>query len=277
MNVFSNIWQHPKTSVAGVLIAVGTIAGLLAQTGVTLGRMGTGTVVSFVGALSAALLGLLARDPESQPAEGSSTAKLRAWMLIALLLAGTLPTAGCTGSSVAQDIVNWTPSLQSAVTAVDSIAATLDPGDLTVFSTATASFDALSNLFVVQAKAYLADPSAPTLLQVQNQIVALQQQVNTALLTVAKITNPTSQQHVIAAVQAVAAIVTAILALVQSVSSKSDIERMSAQSAVKLGRVEPLLHEGATVRIVAAHYNEPLPVAEQQMLRARAEMMRAGF
>lgn len=277
MSVLANIWQHPKTSLAGVLIAAGTMAGVLGQTGVTLGKLGTGTVVSFVGALSAALLGLLARDPESKPPADNSTAKLGAWMLIALLLAGTLPTAGCTAANTAQEIVNWLPALESAVTSVDSIAATLDPADGSAFRTATVGFDALANLLSVQAKAYLANSTATTLRQLQDQIVALQQQVSSALLTAVKITDAGSQQHVMAAVQAVAAIVTSLLALVQLVSSKSDVERMATQSAVKLSRVEPLLKIETVTRVVEAHYNEPLPAAERQVLMARAEMMRAGF
>jgi hypothetical protein len=44
--------------------------------------------------------------------------------LIALLL--PLPLMGCSGTSVAQNIVNWTPALQSAVATVDSTATLLD-------------------------------------------------------------------------------------------------------------------------------------------------------
>ena len=98
MNLISNIWNHPKTSAAGLLIAVGSVAGVLSQQGVTLGKVGTGTVVSLASALATALLGLLAKDPgtaASQPT-GASTAKLGAWMLIALLI--PLPwMQGCTG------------------------------------------------------------------------------------------------------------------------------------------------------------------------------------
>jgi hypothetical protein len=281
MNQFSNIWEHPKTSLAGVLIAAATIAGVLGQQGITLGSMGSGTVVTFVGALSAALLGLLARDPESKPeskpVQSNSTAKLGAWMLVALLLSGTLPTVGCTGQNVADQIVNWTPALQSAVTAVDSLVAALAPADEAALNTATISFNAVSNLLVVQAKAYLANPTASTLHLLQDQVVALQQQVNTALLAVAKITNPNSQQHVLAAIQSVAAIVTAILSLVQTVSTKSDIQRMAAQSTVKVAQVEPLLDPEAAAQMVAAHYAEPLPVARQQVAQATSELAQAGL
>lgn len=275
MSVFANIWQHPKTSLAGVLIAAGTIAGVLGQQGVALGRMGTGTVVSFVGALAAALLGLLARDPESGAEKGAD--KLGVWMLVALLLSGTLPGTGCTGTSTAQNIVNWMPSLESAVAAVDTVAATLAPDDQAALATVTSSFDALSSLLMTQANAYLATPSATNLSQLQEQIVTLQQQVNRALLEVAKITNSTSQQHVLAAVQAVATIVTAVLALVQSVSSQADVQRMAARSTVKLAQVQPFLDRKAASELVAAHSGEPLARVDAQMARAEAELRGAGF
>jgi hypothetical protein len=67
MNSFANIWQHPRTSAAGTLIATLTVAGILSQQGITLGNVGTGTVVSLTGALATAFLGLLARDPASSP------------------------------------------------------------------------------------------------------------------------------------------------------------------------------------------------------------------
>lgn len=63
MNIFQNIWLHPRTSAAGLLIAAVTVAGVLSQQGVTLGTAGKGTVVALISALATALLGLLAKDP----------------------------------------------------------------------------------------------------------------------------------------------------------------------------------------------------------------------
>jgi hypothetical protein len=68
MNVFSNAFAHPRTSAAGMLIALVSITGVLSQQGITLGKAGTGSVVSLVTAMASALLGLLARDPGTQPA-----------------------------------------------------------------------------------------------------------------------------------------------------------------------------------------------------------------
>src|SRR5579862_8772080 len=215
MDWLRNVWEHPRTSVAGLLIAIVTIAGVLSQQGITLGNAGSGTVVSVVGAMAAALLGLLARDPSESASQqaGKSTSgqvKLGAWALIALLM--PLPfLGGCTGTSVAQNIVDWTPALQSAVASVDSAAALLSPGDAPLFATATVGFDAAAGLLVTQAKAYLANPSASTLAQLQEQVVVLEQQVNTAMLEAARIVNPASQQHALAAIEAVGTVVTAML------------------------------------------------------------------
>ncbi len=283
MNFISNIWKHPKTSAAGLLIAVASVAGVLSQQGVTLGKVGSGTVVTLASALATALLGLLAKDPggvASQPAaaDGSAgqQAKLSAWMLIALLI--PLPwMQGCTGTSVAENIVNWTPALQSAVATVDSTAALLAPADAPIFTAATTGFDAASNLLVAQAKAYLANPSGSALAQLQNQIVTLQQQVNTALLQAARIVDQKSQQHALAAIQGVGTIVVAILALVQSISSKAQMAQMAAASGVKLAVVEPYLNEGRAAEIVAAHYSEPVQLARVQVAQAAQTEMSAGF
>ena len=288
MNPISNIWNHPKTSAAGLLIAAVTIAGVLSQQGVTLGKAGTGTVVSLAGALATALLGLLAKDPgtasqqigkpASQQVSGSASqqAKLGAWMLIALLI--PLPwMEGCTGTSVAQNIVNWTPSLQSAVATVDSTAALLTPSAATAFTAATSGFDAASNLLVTQAKAYLADPSASTLTELQTQVVTLQQQVNSALLAAAKIVDSASQQHAMAVIQAVATIASAMLVLVESVSSQAQVARMAAESGIKLAAVRPYLNGSRAAEVVAAHYGEPVELAEMQVAQAERNEVAAGF
>jgi hypothetical protein len=276
MNSFSNIWNHPKTSVTGLLIALVTVGGVLSQQGVTLGNAGSGTIVTLVSAVATALLGLLARDPVEASSPVGSAAKLGAWALIALLL--PLPfLGGCSGSTVAQDIVNWTPSLESAVATVDSIAALLAPEDAPVFTAATIGFDAASNLLDTQAKAYLANPSASLLAQLQTQIVVLQQQVNAALLQSAKIVNPASQQHALAAVQAVATIVTALLALVQSVSSKAAVAQMAAASTIKLASVRPYINRNHAAVVVAAHYGEPVEVARMQVAQAEVSEAQAGF
>ncbi|MGA2168420.1 MAG: hypothetical protein ABSG62_09415 [Terracidiphilus sp.] len=276
MNSISNVWNHPKTSAAGLLIAIVTIAGVLSQQGVTMGTAGTGTVVTLVSAMATALLGLLAKDPGSPSAATNSTAKLGAWALIALLL--PLPfLSGCSGATVAQDIVNWTPALQSAVATVDSTAALLAPADAPIFTAATIGFDAASNLLVAQAKAYLANPSASVLAQLQAQVVTLQQQVNASLLQAAKIANPASQQHALSAIQAVGTIVSAMLALVQSVSSKAQVAQMAAQSTIKLAAVRSYLDEAQTAAIVADHYGEPVGLARVQVARTEYAEAEAGF
>ena len=279
MNHVSNIWNHPKTSAAGLLIAVVTIGSVLSQQGITLGTAGSGTVVALVSGLASALLGLLARDPATPASSGnstSSTAKLGAWALIALLL--PLPfVSGCSETSVAQNIVNWTPALESAVATVDSTAALLAPADALIFAAATAGFDAAATLLTAQAKAYLANPSASVLAQLQDAVVEFQQQVNASLLSAAKITNPASQAHVTAAINGVATIVMAMLGLVQSVSSKDAVARMASQSTIKLAAVRPYMDESKAVAMVASHYGESAEWARAQERQMELNAVEAGF
>jgi len=276
MNPVSNIWNHPKTSAAGLLIAIVTVAGVLSQQGISLGKAGSGSVVTLISGLAAALLGLLARDPGDTPSASGSTAKLGAWALIALLL--PLPfLGGCSGASVAQDIVNWTPTLQVAVDTVDSTAALLAPADAPVFAAATAGFNVASKLLVAQAEAYLANPSAGVLAQMQAQVVTLQQQVNAAVLQAVRIVDPASQKHALAAIQEVGTVVTAMLALVQSVSSKAQVAQMASHSTIKLAAVRRHMDESQSAALVAAHYGQPLGWARTQVAQVEMAETQAGF
>ncbi|MGB8259486.1 MAG: hypothetical protein WCE75_04015 [Terracidiphilus sp.] len=276
MSFWANIWNHPRTSVTGLLLCVVTISGVLSQQGITLGTAGTGTVVTLVSGLATALLGLLARDPGTGGEAGGGTARLGAWMLIALLL--PLPwLSGCSAATVAQEIVNWTPALESAVATVDSSAALLDPAAAPIFSAATVGFDAAANLVVAGAKAYLANPSAGTLAKLQTVVVALEQQVNTSLLQAARIGNPRSQQHALNAINAVGTAVNAILALVESVSGKAQVAQMAAGATVKLAAVRALRNNDEAAALVADHYGEPLRLARVQVEQAEAAAVGAGF
>jgi hypothetical protein len=130
MNPFSNIWNHPKTTVAGLLISVITIAGVLSQQGVTLGRAGTGTIVALIAAIATALLGLLARDPASSASSSASSSsgvqKMGSLMLCALLLSGsfivTIPATGCSESQVVGEI-------NTVLTQATNVLAVVDPSN----------------------------------------------------------------------------------------------------------------------------------------------------
>ena len=72
MTAITNIWNHPRTSAAGLLIGVTSIGGVLSQQGITLGKAETGTVVSLATGIATVFLGLLARDPAYQPPSGTT-------------------------------------------------------------------------------------------------------------------------------------------------------------------------------------------------------------
>ena len=106
MNFISNIWQYPKTSADGVLIAVVTIAGVLSQQGISLGKAGTGTVISLVSALATALLALAA-DPQRCARLGGaarSSVQERTWeRALERLADGYREVLGATAATEARD------------------------------------------------------------------------------------------------------------------------------------------------------------------------------
>src|ERR1035437_5971025 len=98
--------------------------------------------------------------------------KLGAWALIAVVTFGLMPTVGCSGVTVAQDIVNWTPTIVSAAMTIDATVATLDPVNAPIIIAAGMTFSAAADLVAAQAKTYLANPNATTLQQLQAQALA---------------------------------------------------------------------------------------------------------
>ena len=61
----NNIWEHPKTTIAGLLIGAMTVCSVLSQQGITLGSAGKGTIVALISGLATAFLGLLSQDPST--------------------------------------------------------------------------------------------------------------------------------------------------------------------------------------------------------------------
>ena len=255
---FSNIWTHPKTSIAGLLIGAATIAGVLSQQGITLGNAGTGTVVALIGAICTALLGLLARDPSADPQQAgksaNSQAKLGAWMLISLLMLGTMPViaiSGCTQAqriTVAQEIVNWTPVFISTADTVNATVEQLDPASVLILGPITLAVNAFGPQLQIAAQAYLNNPNQTTLQVLQSLVVQIQQSTSAALLAAAKITNPASQALATKNINLIATVINTILALVQSISTKAQVAAMAAQVHITLAQVRPYMDEPALQR-----------------------------
>ncbi len=105
--MFNNIFDHPKTTVTGLLIAIVTVAGVLSQQGITLGNAGTGTVITLVGALATALLGLFAKDPGSG---GSNTGNKLGVFLLVCLLAFSVGARGQVAAEATASAINYNGS-----------------------------------------------------------------------------------------------------------------------------------------------------------------------
>ena len=276
MNILSNIVNHPKTSIAGVLLGAVTIAGVLSQQGITLGHAGTGTVVALISAIATAVLGLVAKDPGSGSTGGAATGAMIAFLCIMLVVG----PVGCTQAqkvSVAQEIVNLGPAITSGVNTAIATADILFPPDAIIFNVATAGFDTLSAGIQQAAKDYLANPNQTTLAFLQAEIVKFQQAANSALLQVAGIKDPASQKLALVAINGIATVLNTILGLVESISTKAQITAMAAQVRVTLAQVRPLMDQGAlqaSADRVSHDLQLPQPVTVDQFFAYEAQ---AGF
>lgn len=282
--MFSNIWKHPKTSIAGVLLSVGTIGGVLSQQGITLGNAGKGTVVALATGLATAFLGLLSQDPGSgggakavsSSIGGAGKAAVLAILCMTLVFA---PVIGCTQAQrvdVAQEIVNLTPALESANSTAASIVDLLDPVAAPIVNTLVTGVNALDSQFETAAKAYLANPTQTALETMQAVIVQIQNSVNNslALLDAAKITNPASQAKAKSVINGIATVANALLALVESVSTKAQVVAMSQNVTVHLAQVRGMLDEQqlqlAAARIARDMNTRPVSVDDYFAYQARA-------
>lgn len=207
-----------------------------------------------------------APKPGTPSTTGSGTT-LGAWALIALLLMGT--TMGCTQKqriSVAQEIVNWTPTLVSGVNLTASTVEALDPASALIIQPFVVAFNALAPQFQQAAQNYLNNPNQTTLQVLQGLIVQIQQNANQALLAALKITNPDSQASITKDINILATAANALLSLVQSVSTTAQIQQMSKGVTVTLAQVRQLQDQHAMQvaadRVTNDLHTQPVTVAQ---------------
>jgi hypothetical protein len=264
-----------------------TIAGILGIAATSVSQLTTyipapyATYVGMLGVIVAGVAAILAKDSSNSGEEtattaASSTQKLGAIMLCMVLASCSFQT-GCSAKTAAQDIVNWTPTLQSAVAAVDATASVLAPQGAAIFAAATVGFDAASNVIAAQAKAYLANPNATLLSELQTAVSTFQQSVNAAVLQAAKITDPASQQKALADIGAVGTIVNTILSVIVSVSGKAAVAQMASRSTIKLAQVQPYLNRQYGLSLLQSHYAESLNAAQLQLSAGTQQLQLAGF
>jgi len=206
---------------------------------------------------------------------GGGTAALVAVLCMTLIFA---PVIGCTQAQkvdVAQEIVNWTPALQSAIDTAGSVVDVLDPVTAPIVNTVVGAVNALAPQFETAAKAYLANPTQTTLQVLQALVVQIQNSVNNslALLDAAKVTNAGSQAKAKSAINGIATVANALLALIESASTKAQIAAMSRNVTVHLAQVRGLLDEQqlqvAALRVAADTRTEPVSVDRYFAMQAR--------
>jgi hypothetical protein len=205
------------------------------------------------------------------------TVRIGALALISLVLVGTLPVVGCNATTAAEDIVAWTPTVISTANTVGATVSLLAPQDAVIIAAAVAGFDAAAQLFSNQAQTYLKNPGASALQQLQAQVLAFQQNVNSALLQAAKIVDPASQQKIMVAIQGLATALTAVLGLISTIKGNTVSPAAITAPAIKTSEVLPLMNRDLVLKEIAAHYGESTEQAAIQLDGMQARLAAVGF
>lgn len=242
--MLSNIWNHPKTTIAGVLIAIGTICGVCAQQDITLGNLGSGTVVSFVSALAAAFLGLLAKDPGGSNTGSNSGTKLGVLLLICMIpMAGMI---GCDAAKVNQVISQIDAYLPTAVSLVNEALTIYNAVEATDTTKPNAVQSALlvveTDLQAIQKPLsdYLAASASS---DKTTAWTAVQAAVDTAvkdsdqLLLVAKVSDPQSKATGTVVIASIDAAVHTMDAFLTAAQTPQQVKAKVAARAVKVSMV----------------------------------------
>lgn len=249
MDILKNIWQHPKTTIIGLLTFVVITAGVLSQQGITLGTAGTGTVVALAGALAVAFLGALSRDPEKKPdaaKSNSSSGVLGAVALCMILLSGSMMT-GCTANQVDDVVAKVNAYLPTAIALVNEA--------ITIYSavgTSSSDTDTVASNQVLDTVRddlvslqkpladYLASTTKQSKLSAWQNVVAL---IDTAatdadkLLAIAAVKNGDSQTRGMVVIASIDAAVHVLDGFVASTQTVQQVQATAARRSIKLRQI----------------------------------------
>lgn len=270
--MINNIWNHPKTTIAGLLLAVATVAGVLTTQGVTLGHAGTGTVVALVSGIATALLGLLAKDPGSNGSSSGSGGATAGVLVLCLLLAPlALGTQGCTSAQVNTAVSEINTYLPVAISLLNEAltifgAVGVQP-QAAVGGSSVAGVLQTINTDLAALQKPLSDYLQATSSSGKNSAWAnIQAAMDTAvadtdnLLLIAKVSDPKSQQAGTIIISSLDAAVHVLDAYMSGAQSQQVVAAKVAKRAVKLNQVSQYWSQHDRQQISAA-LGVPYPVA----------------
>jgi hypothetical protein len=212
--------------------------------------------------------------------KNAATRLLGGLALCALAMFAGVPMTGCTQAqktNVAQEIVNWVPTLVSAADTVNGLVQAADPATVAILGPITLGINTLAPQVMTAAKNYLANPMQTTLQELQALTTQIQQNTNAALLAAAGIKDPASQAAAIKNINLLASAAQALLALVQSISTPAQAKAMAAHVTVTLAQVRPYLDD-ARMQAAAERVGRDLELRQAPTVgQFYAYEARAGF
>jgi hypothetical protein len=157
---------------------------------------------------------------------------------------------GCTPAqkqTTLQVVTAINQHIPEVVAAADTVAATvelLDPASAALLSVGDATFDTLAKTLQVLTAAYIANPNASTLQQIQTAINTLESNINTATLNAVGIKDVESQRLAVAALHGLLTVVTIVFGMIAPTESVTMLYQLRSTGTIHLAQVRPYMDAG---------------------------------
>lgn len=156
---------------------------------------------------------------------------------------------GCTAKqkqTTVQIIQQINTHIPEVVAAADTVAATiaaLTPAEAALIAVCDGGFDAAAKTLQALTAAYLANPSASILQQIQDAINSLEAAINTATLNAFGIKNTVSQNLALAALKGLLTVVTVVFGLISQTETTAQLQALAATGTMHLAELRPYMDE----------------------------------
>jgi hypothetical protein len=170
----------------------------------------------------------------------SSTAIL---LIACLVMTGCTPAQQQTTLQVVTEINTHIPEVVAAAGTVAATVSALLPTDAAIIGVADTAFTAAAGTLQALTAAYIKNPTASVLAQIQTAITTLEATINTATLNATGIKDTTTQQIVLAALKGLLTVVTVVFALIAPTLTTAQLVDLRNQGTIHLARVRPYMDE----------------------------------
>jgi hypothetical protein len=170
-------------------------------------------------------------------------ASVAAVLICAIAMTGCTPAQQQTTVQVVTEINTHIPEVVAAAGTVAATVSALVPTDAAIIGIADTAFTAGATTLQALTAAYLKNPTASVLAQIQSAITTLESQINTATLNAVGIKDTVVENAVLAALKGLLTVVTVVFALIAPTLSTAQLMSIRESDTIHLAKLRPYMDQ----------------------------------